>query len=293
MSELILKNIAKAYGKKMALYDFSADLKDGIYGLIGPNGAGKTTLINIIAGVLKADKGNIFFDGKNIYELKSSYYDYIGFMPQYPKFYSNFTGLEIMKYMSALNNISDEKRIDELLDFVNLTADKNKKSGAYSGGMRQRLAVAAALINNPKILILDEPTAGLDPTERIRFKNIISGISENRIIIVATHIVSDIEFMADSIMLINEGRLVDFGSPEKICESIQGKTWNIKVNSENELRKYYKTFNITSVIKDGDSFVLSCVSDNKPSENAVLKFPSLDDVFAYRFGTGKGAQNEN
>lgn len=282
MATLDLNGVTKVYKKKIALNNVTVHLENGIYGLLGPNGAGKTTLINIIAGVLKPDSGNISLNGRSINDLHSRYYDHIGFMPQYPKFYSNFTGIEVMRYVAALNNVDDKERISELLEFVNLTEAKDKKTGAYSGGMRQRLAIAAALVNDPDILILDEPTAGLDPRERIRFKNIISQISGKRIMIIATHIVSDVEYLANKIILLQKGEIIDSGSSREISGRLMGKVWNIKTDSEEMLSEYQKKLNVSSVVNEG-TYTIKCISEEKPAEEAVPAVPCLDDVFLYRF----------
>lgn len=282
MATLKLNGITKAYGKKVALRNFTASFENGIYGLLGPNGAGKSTLINIIAGVLKADSGNVFLNGSCIRKLKNAYYDHIGFMPQHPCFYANFTAMEIMKYMAALNNVRDNKRICELLSFVNLINEKDRKVGGFSGGMKQRLAIASALINNPEVLILDEPTAGLDPKERVRFRNIISQISSNRITIVATHIASDVELLADKIILLDSGELVDSGTATEICEGLKGKVWQITAENDRELSEYKQKLNITSIINNG-RYEIKCICDSPPSPDAVQVAAGLDDVFLYRF----------
>ena len=282
MATLELNGITKAYGKKIAIQNFSARFENGIYGLLGPNGAGKSTLINIIAGVLKSDSGSIFLNGNDIRRFKNSYYDHIGFMPQHPSFYANSTAMEIMKYMAALNNVKDNKRICELLSFVNLISEKDRIVGGFSGGMKQRLAIASALINNPEVLILDEPTAGLDPKERVRFRNIISQISNDRIIIFATHIASDVELIADKIILIDSGELVDIGTAMEICEGLKGKVWQLIAENNRELSEYKKALNITSVINNG-RYEIKCICDNPPSPDAIQVAAGLDDVFLYRF----------
>ncbi len=283
MTSLKLINVTKAYGKKIALDNFSAEFTDGVYGLLGPNGAGKTTLINIIACVLRTYSGTLLLNGTDIKKMKSDYYDYIGFMPQYPKFYGNFTGYELLEYMSALNAVNDRNRIEELLEFVNLTSDKDKKVRAYSGEMRQRLAIAAAMINNPAIVILDEPTAGLDPKERIRFRNIISRISKDRIILIATHIVSDIEYLANDIVLPNNGKTVGTGTPKQLCSQLSGKVWTIKTDNEKDVQDYISTLNVTT-ISNKDGYEIKCISEDKPSDKAIQTAPDLDDLFLYKFG---------
>ena len=193
--EVRLEHISKKYGSKYALRDFTATLENGVYGLLGTNGAGKTTLINAFMGIIPA-QGDIFINGTNIRSLGSDFLSNIGYLPQYPKFYRDFSVREFLRYMCVLKGIDQaDARIDSLLDTVNLADAAGKKIGALSGGMRQRLGIAQAMLSDPGILILDEPTAGLDPRERIRFRNLISQFSENRIVILATHIVSDVEFI--------------------------------------------------------------------------------------------------
>lgn len=212
---LRLKNISKSYGEKVALNQVSMDFESGIYGLLGPNGAGKTTLISIMVGLLEASGGEILCDGVPRKKLKNQYYDYIGYMPQYPGYYGNFTGYEMMDYYAVLKGLKRterKERILELLQFVNLTEQADKKVSSYSGGMRQRLGIACALLNHPKVLILDEPTAGLDPKERIRFRNLLSKISDDKIVIIATHIVSDVELIANRILLLRNGEMIRNGT---------------------------------------------------------------------------------
>ena len=189
MTTLTISHLTKKYRNFHALDDVSVTLEDGVYGLLGPNGAGKTTLIRAISGIQPAESGKIAWNGTEIAKLGNAYYDNIGYLPQYPRFYPHFTGKEMMRYMAELKGGASEEKIRELLEFVNLTEEADKKVGAYSGGMRQRLGIATALLNEPKLLILDEPTAGLDPIERIRFRNTLARIRSGRIILLATHIV--------------------------------------------------------------------------------------------------------
>ena len=211
LAELILKNVDFSYGKNKVLQDINIVLEKGVTALLGPNGAGKTTLINIIMALYKPDRGEVIYDNHNVRKLKESYYDYIGYLPQMPQFYKNFTAAQFLEYMGTLKGIEKKElknKINELLILVNLRDERNKKIGAFSGGMRQRLGIAQALLNDPHILILDEPTAGLDPNERIRFRNIISQIGSSKIVILATHIVSDVECIASKAIFIKDKHAV-------------------------------------------------------------------------------------
>lgn len=208
LAELIIKNVDFSYGKTKVLQDINIVLENGVTALLGPNGAGKTTLINIIMALYKPDRGEVIYDNHNVRKLKESYYDYIGYLPQMPQFYKNFSAAQFLEYMGTLKGIEKKElknKINELLILVNLREEKNKKIGAFSGGMRQRLGIAQALLNDPHILILDEPTAGLDPNERIRFRNIISQIGSSKIVILATHILvifNNIKIKTDILCLI-------------------------------------------------------------------------------------------
>lgn len=236
--ELFVKNINKTYGKKKrALCDVTMSFTPGIYGLLGPNGSGKSTLMNIITDNLKADGGVVLYDGQSIHKRKEAYRAKIGYMPQQQAIYDNFTGEEFMWYMAALKGLDKkqaESRIESLIAMVNLGEEKGKKIGSYSGGMKQRILIAQALLNDPDILIMDEPTAGLDPSERIRIRNFLSEISENKIIIIATHIVSDIEFIAKEIILLKAGEIIDHGSPQQLLEELDGMVYEVETGLDEE-----------------------------------------------------------
>jgi len=223
---LELKNLKKSYGKKVALKDFSYSFENGIYGLLGANGAGKSTLMNLMTDNVKRDSGEILYDGKEILGMGSSYRELLGYMPQQQGFYENFSARIFLYYMAELKGIKKKeakKQIAELLLLVNLYDVADKKIGGFSGGMKQRVLLAQALLGNPKILILDEPTAGLDPKERVNFRNYIHKLSENKIILLATHVVSDVETIADKILVMKDGELVADDSPEKLVAMVEGK----------------------------------------------------------------------
>ena len=287
--KLELQNISHYYGKKQALSDFSCTLENGVYGLLGPNGAGKTTLIHIIVRIITPTEGSVIFDGTPIKDLQANYFDHVGFLPQYPKFYPNYTAEEFLSYMADCKGINRKKakeQIKELFSFVNLEGEEKKKVGAYSGGMRQRLGIAQALLGNPSILILDEPTAGLDPKERIRFRNLISKISENHTVLLATHIVTDVESIAKEVIMLGDGKLIKQGSPKELMQSIQGKVWEYEV-SESELDKEMLKQSVSNSRFEDGRFVVRSVSEAKPNEEAINVTPNLEDVYIYEFGGKK------
>lgn len=281
---LEIKNVSKQYPKTLALDQFSAELTSGLYGLLGPNGAGKTTLISIITTLLSPSSGSVLYDGKPV--GGRDYMKIIGYLPQYPRFYKDFTAQEFLLYMAAMKGLdakSARTRVAELLEQVNLSEHKNKKIGAFSGGMRQRLGIAQAILNDPEILILDEPTAGLDPKERVRFRNIISKLSSDRIIILATHIVSDVECVAKEVILLKEGKLLHKASPLSLQTAMTGKVWSLQVD-ESEMEQYMERYVIANAAAEEGKYSLRIISDDKPHKEAVPESPRLEDVYLYYFG---------
>lgn len=280
--ELSVKNITKTYGRNRALNDFSLDFSAGVYGLLGPNGAGKSTLIGVITGLVKPDHGVVNYSDESGEPL----YRKLGYLPQYQSFYKNYSAAEFLKYMCALKNYKPGNLRDYcagLLELVNLSDVGNKKIGAFSGGMKQRLGIAQALIGEPSVLIFDEPTAGLDPKERVRFRNIISSLGSNKIVILATHIVSDISYIANNIILLYDGEIRDFGTEGEITSKVAGKVWECDVQSDDVLQIMNK-HKVSNVISHAEKCRLKIVSDNKPFENAVCVTPDLEDVCLYEFG---------
>ena len=280
------EHLSKKYKGKYALRDFSVTLENGVYGLLGTNGAGKTTLINTFMGIIKSDSGNIYIDHKDIRTMGADFLGNIGYLPQYPKFYRDFSVIEFMRYMCVLKDIPKdmgELRIAQLLETVNLTEAANKKVGALSGGMRQRLGIAQAMLSDPGILILDEPTAGLDPRERIRFRNLISKFAENRIVILATHIVSDIEFIANKIILLHEGDMLKFGTPAELCEELQGKVWALQLQKP-DVPTELVHHTISNMAREEDGIRLRIISEEKPHPDTVTVLANLEEVFLYHCG---------
>lgn len=284
--KLTIRELTKQYGTKTALNKLNLELNNGIYALLGPNGAGKTTFINMLVGVLHPTSGEILCDGKLISNCEREYLGQIGYLPQNPSFYKQFTAEEFLKYMCLLKDIPKDEislRVDRLLEEVNLSDVRKKKIGSFSGGMKQRIGIAQTLINNPSLLILDEPTAGLDPKERIRFRNILSKLSRNRIIILATHIVSDVEYLANRVILLKDGVLIAEKKPAELLEEIKEKVWSLSVKEE-DLENYINTFGVSSATFEDGLYRLHLVSKEQPSDEAVPAPPTLNDVYLDCFG---------
>ena len=282
---LELNNITKKYDDTVVLQNVSFSLKPGVYGLLGSNGSGKTTLFRIISGVIKQDTGTITYNHDDVQANSDAFRSVLGFLPQDFSYYPDFTGMKFMLYIAALKGINKnfaKKRCLELLKLVGLEDVKNKKVKKYSGGMKQRLGIAQAMINDPEVLILDEPTVGLDPKERVRFRNLISSFSENKIIILSTHIVSDIEYIADEILVLNQGKLENRGASSELVKTIHGYVWEsiVETNKRNELVARHI---ISNQKHEGHETVLRIISKEKPMSNAKQVEPTLEDLYLYYF----------
>lgn len=286
--ELVLKNINKSFKDKIAVNNFNVTLNNGIYGLLGPNGAGKTSLMRIIADVSNATSGEVYLNGKSKSELGADYRRLLGYLPQDVGFYKTFTAQKFLEYVSTLKGLEKEYskvKIDELLKFVNLEKDRNRKIGKFSGGMKQRLGIAQALLNDPKVLILDEPTAGLDPNERIRFKNLISEISKDKIVILSTHIVSDVEFISNEIIIMKDGKLVEKDTPNELLKSIRGKVHSLRIK-EDMLHKVQTEFKVSNIVREKEDILVRVVGHkniNIKDVDLIDENPSLEDLFLYYF----------
>lgn len=286
MVQLELRNVTKSYGSKIALQSVSTTLNNGIYGLLGPNGAGKSTLINLLTDNLKRETGDILYNETDILKLGKKYRNELGYMPQQQGFYEDFSASAFLMYMAQLKGMKKseaKKRVNELLQVVNMEEHCYQKMGSFSGGMRQRVLLAQALLNDPKILILDEPTAGVDPEERIRIRNFISEIARDRIVLVATHIVSDIESIAKEILLLKSGQLLQKDTPSSFIDGIKDKVYEIEVE-EGQLSEIQKKYIVSGIRHSGGKLLVKIITKEPPEEGAYSLTPvNLEDVYLYYF----------
>lgn len=292
--QLELKSLKKTYGIVQALKGINYKFESGIYGILGANGAGKSTMINLITDNVDRDKengGQILYDGKEILDMGKHFRKLVGYMPQQQGFYEDFSPRAFLKYMAQIKGIHKEnekgqtvrQQIDELLEIVNLTTVANRKIGEFSGGMKQRVLLAQALLGNPQILILDEPTAGLDPKERIGIRNYIAKLSKDKIILFATHVVSDIECIADRVLLLKKGEIIAEGTPIDLIESMTGKVGEITCTLD-DISKLQKKYKIGNIRQRKEGLALRIVGDQLP-DYAIKVSDNIDleDVYLYYF----------
>ena len=284
--ELSAHNITKKFGDKYAVNHVSFHLSCGVYGLLGPNGAGKTTLMKILVDLLTPSEGEVCLDGINIHKLGASYREKLGYMPQEIGVYKNLSAKKFLKYIAALKGITGkqaDEKIEELLNLVGLKDVGRKRLGRYSGGMLRRIGIAQTLLNDPKILILDEPTAGLDPQERIRFRNIISELSENRIVVLSTHIISDMELIAGKVIMMREGTILKIDTTSHLIQEIENKVW-IATIPHDMLPIVKSKYIIGNIVLKDNGVEIRIISAEKPDFPCEPTKPILEDVFSYHFG---------
>lgn len=283
--QLKLEELTKQYGDKIALDKASATFGPGIYGLLGANGAGKTTMMRLICDIIRPTAGKVIFNGTNIRELGETYRAILGYLPQDFGYYPNFTAMSFLLYMASLKGLRigyAKEKAAELLDMVQLFEVKDQKIKTFSGGMKRRLGIAQAFLNNPQILILDEPTAGLDPKEQIKLRKLISSFAESKIILLSTHIVTDIEYIADEVLMIKNGMFLKKGAESAIIQQISGKVWECYVTGQ-EVERIENQFPVCNSKTENGRIILRVIAERKPCEAAVSVMPRLEDLYLYYF----------
>lgn len=285
--KLEINGLGKQYQRDFwGLKDFSIQVDAGVLGLLGPNGAGKSTFMRMLATITKPTEGTIHWDGVDIVKSPDTIRTVLGYLPQDFGVYPHLNAIEFLEYIAAIKGLdgrSARKRIDGLLNLVNLKDAAKRPLGGYSGGMKQRIGIAQALLNDPQLLIVDEPTVGLDPEERVRFRNLLSDLSDERIVILSTHIVSDIEATATQIALVNKGNLLRTVAPEDLLQDIEGKVWKWIVSSA-DLPALKQKYIISGTIRRSEGVEVRVVSENKPEANAKNVSPNLEDAYLFFIG---------
>lgn len=293
--ELQLDRLSKQFGNAIAVDRVSASFSPGVYGLLGANGAGKTTLMRMMCDVLKPTSGCVRWNGTPIERLGADYRDCLGYLPQDFGYYPDFTAIDFMLYLSALKGLAPRaarRRSYELLDLVGLRSVAKRKVRTFSGGMKQRLGIAQAVINDPAVLVLDEPTAGLDPKERVRFRNLISSLAQDKVVILSTHIVSDVEYIASQILVMRSGSIIATGTVEEIVQGVSGCVWECVVPPR-EADAMAARMTVGNLHYDHDGMaVVRLVSDARPHDGARPVAPTLEDVYLYLFDEQSGDAQE-
>jgi len=275
------RNLSKSYKGVQALQDFNLKLTPGILGLLGPNGAGKSTLMRMLATITKPTQGTILWNGQDVVKNPEALRSVLGYLPQDFGVYPNLSAQEFLEYMAAIKGMSGEKarrKISDLLDLVNLREAARRPLGGYSGGMRQRVGIAQALLNDPQLLIVDEPTVGLDPEERVRFRNLLSDLAGERIVILSTHIVSDVESTATDIAIIHKGHLKARALPEQLLQQMEGCVWEWVAASQ-ELPALKQQFQVSGTLRRMEGVEVRVVSERRPCPEAQPVTPNLEDVY--------------
>lgn len=291
--ELKLSELTKEFKDITAVSSLSYTFSTGVYGLLGVNGAGKTTLMRMLCTLLHPTVGSITWNGKDIFEMDGEYRKLLGYLPQEFGYYPEFSVYDYLMYVASIKGlrpVTAKQRTEALLKQVGMEKSQNKKMKKLSGGMKRRVGIAQAMLNDPKILILDEPTAGLDPNERIRFRNLISELSEERLVLLSTHIVSDIEHIANEIILMKDGEIKASGTSEQLLAAMPEKVWSLDVSRE-EVDFYRKTYKVPNVKTIPGGAQLRVLSIEEPSERAVLETATLEDLFLDYFGENEGENN--
>lgn len=283
--ELTFDKLSKKFDDLSKVNEISITLKPGIYGLLRANGAGKTTLMRMTCGILKPTSGSILLNGNSTIELGEEYRNILGYLPQHFGYYNDFTAEEFLRYIACIKGINikvAKTKTNEILDTVSLYNVRKKKIKTFSGGMKQRLGIAQAVLNDPKILVLDEPTAGLDPKERVRFRNLISHIAKNKIVIVSTHIVSDVDYIADTILIMKNGKLLLHSPTKEIIKTINNKVWVCKV-TEKDIVEFSDKYTVVNLHDKGSYVELRIINETSPNKDAISVNLTLEDLYLYYF----------
>ena len=284
--ELYIENVSKQFNDKKAVDNISLKITPGVWGLLGENGAGKTTLMRIIAGIMKPTSGKVMYDGIPIATLQESYRDIFGYLPQEFGFYPEFTVVDYLEYVATLKGLSPQstkRKIEELLRKLTLMDVQHKKISKLSGGMKRRVGIAQALLNEPEILILDEPTSGLDPGERVRFRNLLSEFAHDRIVLISTHIVSDVEYIATQNAVMKDGKLIATGTTEELVKLVEGKVWNATIPAS-VLPEYEQKLRIVNLRNENDGSVsIRYLAEQSLVKNSISVAPHLEDLNLYLF----------
>lgn len=285
---LTINNLTKSFDDYVVLEDINLEFKNGVYGLLAPNGAGKTTLIKLLTTLIFQTKGEILYDGTDIVALDEEYRGILGYLPQKFGYYKNYSPKQFLLYLAALKGVDKKEaifNIEKLLKLVALEDVANKKMKKFSGGMIQRVGIAQALLNNPKIIILDEPTAGLDPKERVRFRNILTDLSRDRIVIISTHIVSDIEFIANEVIMLKDKKILYKDTVENICRTLEGKVYETEIDFS-EVRRFRECHISLSEKQENVRMKLRFIEESDKDEDWKSVSPNLEDVFLYQYNEG-------
>lgn len=291
--ELTIKNLRKEFKDITIIPDLSLTMTSGVYGLLGANGAGKTTLMRMLCTLLKPTSGSILYNGNDIWKLDGEYRKILGYLPQDFGFYPQFSAKDYLMYIASIKGLKPyvaKKRVKELLEQVSLSKAANKKMKTLSGGMKRRVGIAQAMLNNPQILILDEPTAGLDPNERIRFRNLLSELAEERFVLLSTHIVSDVEYIANEILLMSGGKIIEKGTAAELIDSMPTKVWDCFIQ-KTEIEQYEKQYKVINLKLTDNGAELRVLADEKPNDFAKEAKRTLEDVYLYYFGEQAGEEN--